>query len=149
VTDPVVAMVGLNALKRDLVKAAQDRGIINAAFSKAGTQAMQPIAGVVRGALPHVTGRLAGDVRVTASRSGGTLRMGRASIRYAGWVEFGGRRRAPFESSRDYTPNGRYLFPAARRLAGEASQLYTVALQQAIGAIPWTNTTNDGGAVHD
>jgi hypothetical protein len=142
-------MVGLNALKRDLVKAAADRGVVNAAFSKAGTQAMQPIAGAVRGSLPHGTGRLAGDVRVSATRSGGSLRVGRASVRYAGFVDFGGRRRAPHESSRDYTPNGRYLFPAARRLAGEASQLYTDALQQAIDAIAWTNSTNDGGAVHD
>ena len=147
--DVVAAVIGLNALKRDLTKAAGDRGVINAAFSKAGKTAMDPIAAAVRGSLPHVTGRLAGDVRVSATRSGGSLRMGRASLRYAGWVEFGGRRNAPFLSERDYVATGRYLFPAARQLAGEAVDLYSKALQEAIDAIPWTNTTTDGGAVHD
>jgi hypothetical protein len=146
---PTVGVVGLNALKRDLVRAAGDRGPINAAFAKAGTAAAEPVAAVTRGALPRVSGRLAGDVRVNATRSGGTIRMGRASIRYAGWVEFGGRRRAPHESSRDYTPLGRYLFPHARNLAPTSVQLYTKALQQALDGLTWTNTTTDGSAVHD
>jgi hypothetical protein len=146
---PTVAMVGLNALKRDLVRAAGDRGPINAALSQAGQRAAQPVADVARSRLPQTTGRLAGDVRVTGTRSGGTIRMGRASIRYAGWVEFGGHRRAPHESARDYTPQGRYLFPAARGMAPQVVALYTAALQQSLDGLPWTNSTTDGAAVHD
>lgn len=143
------AFIGLNALKRDLIKACGDRATINQAFAKAGKAAVDPIAAAVRGALPHDSGRLAGDVRVNATRSGGTVRMGRASVRYAGWVEFGGRRQAPHESERAYAANGRYLFPVARQLASTVVAPYTAALQQALDAIPWTNTTSDGAAVHD
>jgi hypothetical protein len=147
--DVTVGVVGLNALKRDLTKAAGDRGAINAAFSKAGAAAVAPVAAAVRGALPHQSGTLAGDVRVTATRSGGTVRMGRASVRYAGWVEFGGHRRDPHDSDRTYLAGGRYLFPAARDLAPKALAAYTPALEAALDAYPWTNTTSDGAAVHD
>jgi hypothetical protein len=146
---PVVAVVGMNALKRDLVKLAGDKGPINTLFVQAGVAALAPVAAATRAALPHDTGRLAGDVRVTGTRTGGTLRMGRASVRYAGWVEFGGTRRRPHESERDYEATGRYMFPAARALATVTQQRYTDALTKAIDVYPWTNESTDGTAVHD
>jgi hypothetical protein len=147
--EPVVALVGLRALGRDLDRATGDRGPVNAMLRQAGLQAAQPVADVARSAVPTVSGTLAGDVRANATRSGATVRMGRARINYAGWVEFGGRRRRPHDSEREYLPNGRYLFPAARQLAATVPALYSDALEAAFNNLDWTNSTTDGGAVHD
>ena len=101
-TAPTVAVVGMRALMRDVTAMSGPRGALTLALINAARQAAEPLAAVTRSSLPQVSGRLAGDVRVSASRSGANVRMGRASVRYAGWVEFGGHRRAPHESSRDY-----------------------------------------------
>jgi hypothetical protein len=146
---PVATVVGLRALGRDLEKLGADRGPLNKAMSAAGKEAAEPVAGAARMALPHDSGGLSGDVRVNATRTGATVRMGRKAKPYAGWVEFGGTRHSPHESSREYVRDGRFLFPAARQLATTVLDRYTVALQKALDDYPWSNTTSDGGAVHE
>jgi hypothetical protein len=152
---PQVQVVGLRALNRDLQRLTDDRGPLNKLMAQAGRTAAEPVAAATRSALPQgdrpgeLTGRLAGDVRVTASRSGASVRMGRSSIRYAGWVEFGGTRRTPHRSSRDYNPRGRYLFPNAVQLAARSARLYSDAVTRAFDNYPWTNTGTDPGGVHD
>ena len=143
---PQVAIVGLKALLRDVKKLTANNGDLNQALSAAGRHAVEPIASQARSALPQDSGRLAGDVRVTASRSGAAVRMGRSNLRYAGWVEFGGTRRVPHVSTRDYDPRGRYLFPAAIQLAAIAAERYSVATQAALDNFDWTNT---GSSPHD
>ena len=146
---PTVAVVGLRAMQKDLYRLVDDRGPLNRAFQAAGRQAAEPTHAAAKAALPQVSGRLAGDLRIGATKSGATVRMGRASIRYAGWVEFGGHRKAPHPSSRDYDPRGRYLFPNAVRLAPAAAATYATALERTLNNFPWTNESGDGGAVHD
>ena len=146
---PQVAVVGLRALNRDIQKLAADRGPLNKLMSQAGRVAADPVAAATRSTLPQVSGRLANDVRVTATRTGAGVRMGRASIRYAGWVEFGGHRKTPHPSFRPYDPRGRYLFPAALRLASTTANLYSKAVQDGFANYPWTNTGSDGSTVHD
>jgi hypothetical protein len=146
---PTVAMVGLKALQKDLAKAAADTGPLNRAFAAAGRAAAQPVYAAARSALPQDSGRLAGDLRISATKSGASVRMGRSSVRYAGWVEFGGHRHAPYESSRDYSPRGRFLFPAAVTLAGTVPGLYTTALAKALDGLTWTNETASPATVHD
>jgi hypothetical protein len=75
--------------------------------------------------------------------------MGRASLRYAGWVEFGGTRRAPVTSTRDYLPQGRYLFPRAVSLAGVVAKDYEHAVSEVLAGFDWTNQTADPGGIHD
>ena len=144
---PQVAIVGLKALLRDVKKLAANNGDLNKALSAAGRHAAEPIAAVARSSLPQGSGRLAGDVRVTASRSGAAVRMGRSNLRYAGWVEFGGTRRVPHTSTRAYDPRGRYLFPAAIQLAPVAARLYSDATQAALDNFDWTNSGTS--TVHD
>jgi hypothetical protein len=148
-TAAVVTVVGMKALARDLAKLTDDRGALNKALAAAGATAVAPIAAATRSGLPQDTGRLSGDVRVTSSKSGAAVRMGRSSLRYAGWVEFGGTRKVPHVSSRPFLSQGRYMFPRALELASTSAQLYTDAVTKAINAFPWTNSGTDVGAVHD
>jgi hypothetical protein len=137
--EPVVAVVGLKALLRDVAKLTSDSGPLNKACAAAGRQAATPIAAATKSALPQVSGRLAGDVRVNATKSGASVRMGRSSLRYAGWVEFGGHRHAPHESERAYDSRGRYLFPNAIQLGASSARLYSDALTKAFNDFNWSN----------
>jgi hypothetical protein len=146
---PQVEVVGMRALNRDIQRLTDDRGPLNKLMSAAGRQAAEPVAAATRSRLPQVSGRLAGDVRVTASRSGAAVRMGRSNLRYAGWVEFGGTRKTPHRSSRPFLTQGRYMFPAAAQLAPVSARLYSDAVTRAFETYPWSNTTSAGGSVHD
>jgi hypothetical protein len=150
---PVVALVGMQALRKDLSKLALDeRGPLFNAMKRAGYAAVLPVVGETRGRLPHLTGTLAGDVRASGTTTGGTVRMGRGTIPYAGWTEFGGTRpQGPEDrAARQYLPNGRYLFPAARTLAQKVLDLYIPALQGVFDSGgSWTNTSENGAQVHD
>jgi bacteriophage HK97-gp10 putative tail-component len=146
---PTVAVVGMKAFMRDVVKMSGPQGELTKAMVAAARSAAEPVAAVTRSSLPQTTGRLAGDVRVTASRSGAGVRMGRSSLRYAGWVEFGGTRRAPHESVREYDSRGRYLFPAALSMAPQAAQRFETAATKALEAYRWTNESTDPGGVRD
>jgi hypothetical protein len=143
---PSVAIIGLNPLLRDLKRLGADTGPLAKQLRQAGIKAATPVAEAARSHLPQRTGRLAGDVRVTANKAGATVRMGRSSLRYAGWVEFGGHRKAPHPSSRAYQPRGRYLFPYAFTLAGEAAHIYSVEVAKVLEGYNWTNS---GDSPHD
>jgi hypothetical protein len=132
------------ALRRDVKRLTGDVGPLSNALKEAGRQAVQPVAAAVRSSVPRGSGDLSGTVRVTGSRTGAAVRMGRASVPYAGPVDFGG-----WPVGRDYVSGGRYLFPAAVSLAGTAATSYADATQHALDAFPWTNETNDAKAVHD
>jgi hypothetical protein len=148
-TPPQVGIVGMAALRRDLKRQTDEvSSPLYAAIKAAGKTAAEPIAARARSTVPSGTGRLAGNVRSTGTRTGAAVRMGSAKVPYAPWIDFGGSR--PDGSTREYVAAGRYLFPAAADLAGRAAELYSSAIDAALnGAGVWTNTTNDGGAVHD
>jgi len=147
---PVVGIVGMSALRRDINRLADDvSGPLYAGIRQAGKDAAEPVAALTRASLPMGgSGRLAGDVRTSGTKTGAAVRMGRKTVPYAGWIEFGGSR--PDGSEREYVPGGRYLFPAAKSLAMKAADRYS----EAIGAVlnsdrVWTNNTTDGSQVHD
>jgi hypothetical protein len=139
----------MKALYADMARLGADTGPLVKALSAAGRLAVEPIAAATRSALPHVTGALAGDVRTSASRTGAAVRYGRAKLNYAGWIEFGGTRHRPHESSRPFNPRGWYLMPAARTLADTAARMYSEATAKEFDSYPWTNAGSDGGSVHD
>jgi hypothetical protein len=160
VTEPLVGIVGAKALRRDINRMTTDvRSPLYAALRQAGRRAVEPIAEAVRSALPrsdrpagrrHRPGALAGTVRASGTRSGGAVRMGSKAVPYAGWVEFGGRRRRPHFSERPYVKSGRYLFPAARGLEARAAADYSKALNDVFASSGvWTNTTASPQAVRD
>ena len=144
-----VAVVGMRALRADLTRLGADVGPLNKGMSAAGKVAVDPVAAATRDALPRVSGRLAGDVRTSATKTGATVRMGRVSVPYAGFVDFGGDRSDPHESSRAYTARGRYLFPQAERLSATVGQRYSDAIAGVLDAFNWTNDTTNPGSIHD
>jgi hypothetical protein len=136
---PTVAVIGLRALQRDLARLADPAGgEMAAALAAAGRQAAQPVADAVRNAYPSVSGTLAGSVRVTGSRTGAAVRVGRKSIPYAGPVDFGG-----YPGDRPYLPDGRYLYPAARAHAADVVAAYQTAVTRVVDRFGWTNTGAD------
>jgi hypothetical protein len=138
-------VVGIRALTKDLLKLADDHsGTLLPYLQEAAMAAMQPGAEAVRGALPSVSGRLRGSVRVRRNRTGATVIEGGEGVLYAGPVDFGG-----YPESRPYLPNGRYLFPQMERVTARAESIYTKAVQQALDRIQWTNETTNAGAIHD
>jgi hypothetical protein len=145
-TTPTVGIVGMRALVRDIARLAEDTsGPLLEAFKAAGRTAAEPVASRTRSSLPHVSGALSGDVRITSARTGASVRMGRSSIPYAGPVEFGWP-----AHNREYIAGGRYLFPAAAGLAERVVELYSDAMSKVFAtAGVWENTTDDPEAVHD
>ena len=155
---PVVEVVGMRAVIRDLAKATDPRaGELIKVMQQAGRQVAQPIAAAARSAVPHDSGRanpdgvsLASDIRVTASRTGAAVRAGRKGrLAYAGWIEFGGTRRRPHPSARQFVSAGRFLFPAARGRAAQTARAYEDALQRGLDSLPWTNPGSTAEGVHD
>ncbi len=147
--EPTVGVVGMSALRRDLNRMADDvSSPVYAAIKDAGRHAAEPVAAATRGTLPHESNRLSSDVRVSGTKTGAAVRMGRVSLPYAGWIEFGGSR--PDGSARQFVRDGRFLFPAARGLSDVAAGLYSDALARVFdNPSVWTNSTSDPGAVHD
>jgi hypothetical protein len=78
--------------------------------------------------------------------------MGDSGTRYAGWIEFGGHRRAPHESYRDYDSRGRFLFPSGLAALSDTivTRDYTAAIQKGFDVYGWTNPdTAPADSVHD
>jgi bacteriophage HK97-gp10 putative tail-component len=147
---PTVALVGMRALLRDLKRATDPLlGPVIKAMQEAGRKAAAPVAAQARGSVPKDEGTLAEDIRVTASRTGAAVRMGRKKVPYAPWIEFGGERHRPHFSERDFIKDGRYLFPAARGLSTTSANIYSEEIQKAFDAFNWTNQTTSAGAIHD
>jgi hypothetical protein len=152
---PVVGIIGMAALRRDINRMVDEvQGPLYRAIRQAGKEAVEPVAEKTRGVIPR-SGRgsedrkhLTDDVRTSGNKTGGVVRMGRASVPWAGWVEFGGSR--PDGSERDFRPSGRYLFPSAYLLKDVAATKYSQALAEVFASAGvWTNTSTDGGEIHD
>jgi hypothetical protein len=148
---PTIEVVGLRALSRDLKKMSDEKsGPIVDAMKKAGKAAAEPVAAATRSSLPSVSGRLAGNVRTSGTRTGAAVRMGSRGIPYAGWIEFGGSRGGRnSRGSRPFTAGGRYLFPAAEAHASDGARIYEEEVTKALDHFNWTNATTSAGSVHD
>jgi hypothetical protein len=140
-----VQIVGLRAMMRDLATMSDPiGGALLKAMREAGKEAVQPVADAVRNALPSKTGTLRGTVRVSSTRTGATLRVGRKTIPYAGPVDFGG-----YPGQREFLREGRYLYPTMQAHQAQVVREYEAAIGRAVDHFPWTNYTNDPKAVHD
>ena len=126
----VVQIKGLSELRRDLMRL--DRDNVPKAMVEAGYRAITPILPNVRAAIPHLSGDMRGTVRSSKIRTGGSLRVGTARVSYIGPLEFGNPSRG-----RMFIATGRYVWPAARRLAPVAAMYYEQEIQRAIDQNGW------------
>jgi hypothetical protein len=161
VAQAIAEVVGLKALMKDINRLTKDeRSPLFARMKEAGYEAVKPIVPAARSPIPssdrkesktHKHGALAASVRASGYRSGAAVRMGsKSKVPYAGWMEFGGTRHKPHDSTREFIATGRYLWPAATDLAPRAETEYIAAINDIVGrpAI-WTNGDVPAGSVHD
>jgi len=98
------------------------------------------LADVVRTAMPHDSGLMAGSVTVTKEE--GRVGVGfpdKGEVPYAGWIEFGGIREGGRNSwaERPYVPQGRYLFPVAMSASPQLVAAGTDVANKEIGGFHW------------
>lgn len=87
------------------------------------------VADQVRGSLPRRTGRLAGSVDARQSRDGAQVGMGQG-VRYAGYVEYGGR-------GFPHSSTGNYLYPVATDAGPYLQAAGEKVARAEIGAMHW------------
>lgn len=82
---PVVEVEGARQLRATLKRAGDDLGDLAATHAEIG----RLVASVGRTGAPKRTGRLAGSVRASGTKTTATVRAGGASIPYAGPIHYG------------------------------------------------------------
>ena len=98
-------------------------------------QVAEQVAGVVRGRVPHRSGRLASSVETgRVAPHGVSVGIG-AGVPYAGWIEFGG------THGRPYVAGGRYLFPTAEAAEPLVHVAGDLAAREAIKEAVWPRPT--------
>lgn len=141
-----VGVVGLAAMRRDIARLTESSSSpILEGLKRAGRAAAEPVGAATRAHLPRDSGAMAGDVRVSVTKTGASVRMGRARLAYAGSLEFGG-----WPPGRDYVARGRYMFPAAEALAEPSARAYSEQVAQVLERTDvWTNTSSSATNVRD
>jgi len=132
---PQVALIGLAEMRRDLIRL--DSDYFPKAFVEAGVKVATPLAHSIESALPHLSGDLAGTVRVAKVRTGASLRVGTKAVNYAGPIEFGA-----YPGDRPFVAGGRYIFPTAQGQAAKAAEEYSNEVQKVIDGYPWETPTS-------
>lgn len=132
---PLVQVLGLSALRRDMARL--DKEGMPKAMIEAGMRVSEPVANAVRAALPHKSGALRGSVRLAKIRTGAAIRVGTAAVPYTGPTEFGG-----YPGQRAFIRDGRYIFPTARRMAGQLIPVYEQEIQRIINSNGWETKPN-------
>jgi len=115
-----VTVQGMNQLRRALKQLGDDLADLKAAHRSAAELVMRRAAGT----LPKRTGALAASLRVGSGAASSLLREGKASVPYAGPVEFGG-----YPRGRPFIREGRYLFPAAKASIPQVEAIYEAAIE--------------------
>jgi len=129
-----VELVGAQDLAADLSRMAAPGGALDKASQDAANKLLAQAAATTRGAIPHVSGAMAGSVYVKVEPWGASISEGDGVV-YAGWVDFGGG-----NTTRPYQASGRYLFPAVADLEAQTETVFDQAYQAAIDRYPWTHT---------
>jgi hypothetical protein len=97
------------------------------------------VADVVRTAVPHDSGLLAGSVSTRKEQGRVAVGYDKAEVPYAGWIEFGGIREGGRNSwaERPYVPRGRYLFPIAMSASPQLLAAAEDVARKEIGGFHW------------
>ena len=88
----------------------------------------------VRAKVPKRTGQFASTVRASKTKRAVLVRMGKAKVPYAGWLEFGGTRGRP------YVPGGRWLYPTAFDMEPQLVAIANRTAHDEIRSTHWKET---------
>lgn len=106
-----IEVVGLVQLSRSLRK-------IGADAPKALRVAINGVAGrlvdLIRPRIPRLTGRAAGSLRASSTRTAARIGVGGARAPYYPWLDFGGRTGPARSVERPFYKEGRYVYPTLR-----------------------------------
>lgn len=134
----VVQVTGLAQFRRGLREL--DRAAPRA-LRVAGNEAAQLIVDTARPMVPKRSGKAAASIKTRSSQSAVRVVSGGARAPYMPWLDYGGKVGVNDTASRPFMPDGRYVYPAFRRVR---SQFETV-LQQALQRIADESGVELGG----
>lgn len=117
---PVIEVEGINKLVRKLKRAGEDD--LLEALKAANKEAALAIEVEARPGVPKRSGKLAGSLRHSATPRVGTVRVGKASIPYAGPIHFGW-------PARNISPRP-FLYEALDRRYEEVVQVYFKRIEE-------------------
>lgn len=120
-----VRVEGLNKLIRTLKKAGADD--LLAELKLANQEAARDVENTARPEVPVRTGRLVGSLRSSGTQRAGIVRIGKASVPYAGPIHFGW-------PKRNIKPQP-FLYEALDRRANEIQRLYYERVEKLLEAI--------------
>jgi hypothetical protein len=135
----VVRVTGLAQFRRglrDLDRAAPR------ALRVAGNEAAQLVVDAAKPLVPRRSGRAANSIKTRSSQAVVRVVSGGARAPYMPWLDYGGRVGKDDSAHRRFEPDGRYVYPAFRRVRGE----FETVLQNALRRIAdEAGVTLDGG----
>lgn len=135
----VVQVTGLAQFRRglrDLDRAAPR------ALRVAGNEAAQLVVDSAKPTVPKRSGRAANSIKVRSSQSVVRVVSGGARAPYMPWLDYGGNVGVNDTAHRKFEPDGRYVYPAYRRVKGEFETVLMTALRRIADE---TGVTLDGG----
>jgi phage gpG-like protein len=123
-----IVLVGVDDAMADLRRWADE---VAPAVAKAAEPFAARVAEQAAGAVPVVSGQLAGSIESSSDVDGVAVGYD-GSVPYDGWIEFGGTRGRP------YVSEGRYLYPTALAAADEFAQVASDAADDLAGRFSWS-----------
>lgn len=134
----VVRVEGLAQFRRglrDLDRAAPR------ALRLAGNEAATLVVDAARPTIPRRSGRAAASVKTRSSQAAVKVVSGGARAPHMPWLDYGGRVGPNDSVSRPFNPDGRYVYPAFRRVRSQ----FTTVLQEALQRIADESGVELGG----
>lgn len=135
----VVRVTGLREFRRGLREL--DRAAPRA-LRLANNEAAQLVVDTARPMVPRRSGRAAASVKVRSSQAVVRVVSGGPRAPYMPWLDYGGKVGKNDTASRPFQPDGRYVYPAFRRVRGEFETVLQTALRRIADE---TGVTLDGG----
>lgn len=123
----VVQVAGLAQFRRglrDLDRAAPR------ALRLAGNEAAQLVVDAARPMVPKRSGRAAASIKTRSSQSVVRVVSGGARAPYMPWLDYGGNVGKDDTAHRKFEPDGRYVYPAFRRVRSQFDTVLMTALQR-------------------
>lgn len=127
----VIKVRGLKELNRNLREV--DRDLPNV-LRAAGNQAAQIVVRDAKGRVPRRSGRAAGSVKASSTRTAARVQGGGKRVPYYPWLDFGGHVGRNNSVSRPFLKEGRYIWKSFADHREEVRDAMEEELRRAVGS---------------